>query len=302
MLRKKKIISVFKEYLWITIGSLLTAASINVFFVPYKIAPGGVSGVATVIYYWSNEKLPVGIIMLALNIPLFAMGMKYIGRKFVLRTLYSTILLSVFIDTLEPYTRYFVEHFLVRLEQTPSAPDLLLYSIFGGFLMGLGLGMVFKLGATTGGSDLAARIVNHFIPNLTMGQLILLIDTGVIILAAISFKSFQLAMYAIVTLYVSSKVVDALLEGVNFAKAVFIISDKAQEISCRILKDLDRGVTGLKGTGMYTGEDKQVLLCVVHRGQLPMLKEIVQSVDASAFVILTDIREVLGEGFKAYDL
>jgi uncharacterized membrane-anchored protein YitT (DUF2179 family) len=125
--------------------------------------------------------------MLALNIPLFIMGLRYIGRKFIFRTLLSTVLLSVFIDVLEPYTRYFVEHYLVILEKSPSVPDILLYSIFGGFLMGLGLGLVFKYGATTGGTDLAARIINHFIPNLTMGQLILLVDTSVIIFAAVSF-------------------------------------------------------------------------------------------------------------------
>jgi uncharacterized membrane-anchored protein YitT (DUF2179 family) len=301
MVSIKRSLKGWKDYAWIVFGSLLTGASINVFLVPYKIAPGGVSGVATVVYYLSGERFPVGATMLALNIPLFIMGLRYIGRKFIFRTLLSTVLLSVFIDVLEPYTRYFVEHYLVILEKSPSVPDILLYSIFGGFLMGLGLGLVFKYGATTGGTDLAARIINHFIPNLTMGQLILLVDTSVIIFAAVSFGSFHLGMYAIVSLYISIKVIDAILEGVNFAKAVLIISDKSDEISKRILCDLDRGVTALNGKGMYTGHDKQVLLCVLHRGQLQVLKEIVWEVDKEAFIILTDIREVLGEGFKTYD-
>ena len=167
--------------------------------------------------------------------------------------------------------------------------------------MGLGLGLVFRSGATTGGTDLAARIVHRFIPNLTMGQTLLFIDSSVIIFAAIAFGSFQLGLYAIVSLYVSSKVIDAILEGVNFAKSVLIISDKSDEIAHRIMKDLDRGVTALKGTGMYTGKDKQVLLCVLQRSQIPALKEIVKSVDDKAFVILTEIREVLGEGFQTYD-
>jgi uncharacterized membrane-anchored protein YitT (DUF2179 family) len=301
MVSIKRSLKGWKDYAWIVFGSLLTGASINVFLVPYKIAPGGVSGVATVVYYLSGERFPVGATMLALNIPLFIMGLRYIGRKFIFRTLLSTVLLSVFIDVLEPYTRYFVEHYLVILEKSPSVPDILLYSIFGGFLMGLGLGLVFKYGATTGGTDLAARIINHFIPNLTMGQLILLVDTSVIIFAAVSFGSFHLGMYAIVSLYISIKVIDAILEGVNFAKAVLIISDKSDEISKRILCDLDRGVTALNGKGMYTGHDKQVLLCVLHRGQLQVLKGIVWEVDKEAFIILTDIREVLGEGFKTYD-
>jgi uncharacterized membrane-anchored protein YitT (DUF2179 family) len=301
MRKIKKMFKNWKDYIWIIIGSLITAAAINVFLVPYKIAPGGVSGIATVIYYLSGSRFPVGMTMLVLNIPLFIMGLKYIGKRFAFRTLFSTIFLSVAIDTTEPLTRMFVQSYLVVLERNPSTPDLLLYSIFGGVLMGVGLGIVFRSGATTGGSDLAARIVNHFHRNFTMGQILLLIDTAAIIFAAVAFNSFLLALYAVISLYISSKVIDAVLEGVNFAKSVFIISDKSEEIASRILKEVDRGITALKGKGMYTGLDKQVLLCVLHRGQLPVLKEIVKEVDDKAFVILTDIREVFGEGFKTYD-
>lgn len=301
MSNKTRLLKGLKEYLWIILGSLITAASINIFLVPYKIAPGGVTGIATVIYYISGGRFPVGMTMLALNIPLFLIGMKFIGRKFALRTLFSTIFLSFAIDTTEPYARFFVENYLVKLKEMPSAPDLLLYSIFGGFIMGVGLGVVFRSGATTGGTDLAARIVNHFIPGFTMGQILLLIDAAVVVFAAVTFESFQLALYAIVTLFIASKVIDAILEGVNFAKALYIISDKSDEIAKKILVDLDRGVTALKGTGMYTGNDKQVLFCVVHRSQLPQVREIVRKEDPKAFVILTDIREVLGEGFKTYE-
>lgn len=297
----RKALKGWKDYLWIIIGSILTAAAINVFLVPYKIAPGGVTGIATVIYYLSNGRFTVGITMLVLNIPLFIMGVRFIGGRFVVRTLFSTVFLSFVIDTTEPMTKYFVERFLLKLENMPSNPDLLLYSIFGGFIMGAGLGLVFRSGATTGGTDLAARVVNHFVPGLTMGQILLFVDTAVIIFAAIVFNSFLLALYAIVTLFISSKVIDAILEGVNFAKSVYIISDHSDEIARKLLSDLDRGVTALKGTGMYTGNDKQVLFCVLNRGQLPILKEIVKHVDPKAFIILTDVREVLGEGFKTYE-
>lgn len=289
-----------KDFFWIILGSFITAASINVFMVPYKIAPGGVSGIATVLYYVSSGRFPVGTTMLALNIPLFIAGWRFIGRKFVVKTFFGAVFLSLVIDFSEPYTKMFVERYLVKLEQVPSTPDLLLYSIFGGFLMGIGLGVVFKYGATTGGTDLAAKIVHHFIPHFTMGQILLFIDSSVIIFASIAFNSFLLGLYAIVTLFVSTKVIDALLEGVNFAKSVFIISDKSDEIAQRILKDLDRGVTALKGVGMYTGKDKKVLLCVLHRSQIPALKEMVKDIDEKAFIILTEIREVLGEGFKTY--
>jgi uncharacterized membrane-anchored protein YitT (DUF2179 family) len=297
----KRTFKYFKDYLWIMLGSFLTAASINIFMLPYKIAPGGVSGIATVLYYLSSGRFPVGVTMLVLNIPLFLGGMKFIGGKFTVRTLFSTVLLSFIIDTTEPISSYIEKNYLGRFDSTSAAPDLLLFSIFGGLLMGLGLGLVFRSGATTGGTDLAARIVRHFIPNFTMGQLLLFIDTCIIIFAMVSFNSFTLGLYAIVTLFISSKVIDAILEGVNFAKAVYIISDKPEEIARKILADLDRGVTGFTGTGMYTGSDKRVLYCVLERGQLPILKDIVKQVDTKAFVILSDVREVLGEGFKTYE-
>lgn len=291
----------WKEYIWIIIGSLITAAAINIFLVPYKIAPGGVTGIATVIYYLSNFRFPVGLIMLVLNIPLFILGMRFIGGKFVVRTLFSTVFLSLSIDFLEPFTNSFVDKYLSKLENVSTAPDLLLYSIFGGLLMGTGLGLVFKSGATTGGTDLAARILTNFSSAFTMGQVLLFVDACVVVFAAIVFKSFILALYAIVTLFISSKIIDALLEGVNFAKALFIISDKPEDIANRIMLELDRGVTALKGKGMYTGSDKEVLFCVVHRAQMPQLKEIVKEVDGKAFIVLADIREVLGEGFKTYE-
>ena len=237
--------------------------------------------------------------MLLLNLPLFFIRYKYIGKAFWC-ALFATIVLSIIVDLGKPLTDMFMKEYLLVAESAPD-PDLLLYSIFGGGLMGVGLGLVFKYGATTGGTDLAARVVKHFAPTHTMGQLIMIIDSIVVVAAAIFFKSFQLGLYAIAALFVSAKVVDAILEGINYAKALFIISDKSEEIAQRILHDMDRGVTGLKGTGMYTGIDRQVLFCVVQRGQLPQIKRIIRSIDAKAFLILTDAREVLGEGFGNYD-
>lgn len=299
MKSRKKFIRGLKDYLWIILGSIITAAAINLFLVPYKIAPGGVTGIATVIYYLSGEKFPVGTTMLVLNVPLFIFGMKFIGGRFTVRTLFSTIFLSVVIDLSEPFTRLFGAQ--LALERLSASPDYLLYSIFGGFFMGLGLGLVFKSGATTGGTDLAARILHHFFPGLTMGKLLLLIDSAVIIFAAVAFESFLLALYAILSLYISSKIIDVILEGVNFAKAVFIISESPDEIAQSIMKELDRGVTALYGTGMYTGKEKRVLYCIIHRGQLTTLKELVKKIDPAAFIILGEVTEVLGEGFKTYE-
>jgi uncharacterized membrane-anchored protein YitT (DUF2179 family) len=164
----------WKGYLWITLGSLITATAMNLFLVPYKIAPGGVTGIATVIYYISGSRLPVGAIMLALNVPLLMLGLKYLGGRFGIRTIFGTLFLSFVIDISEPFTRNFVEGYRIKLEEAASYPDILLYSIFGGLLMGIGLGLVFRSGATTGGTDLAARLINHWIPALTIGLVKLL--------------------------------------------------------------------------------------------------------------------------------
>ncbi len=288
-----------EDYLWITLGSAITAVAINIFLVPYKIAPGGVTGIATVVFYLIGEVIPVGTIMLILNVPLFIFGYKYIGRRFIVRTLISTVLLSLMIDLSEPLTSKFIEQ--LALEKLTEGPDYLLYSIFGGFFMGLGLGFVFKSGATTGGTDLGARITHHFMPWVTMGRALLVIDSAVIIFAAIAFRSFILALYSILSLYISSKIIDVILEGVNFAKSVFIISDHAETIAKDIMKELDRGVTALRGVGMYSKADKMVLYCVLHRSQLQELKGLVKRTDPLAFIILSDVTEVLGEGFKTYD-
>ena len=293
--------SVISAYISIIIGCLITAVAMDVFLIPYKIAPGGVTGIATVLFYLTRSSIPVGAIMLLLNVPLFLGGIKYIGRIFFIRTLFSTILLSFFIDILEPVTRQFGDRYLGSLTSSSSNSNLMLYSVFGGVVIGIGLGIVFRSGATTGGTDLAAQIVHHFFPHFTIGQILLVIDAMVVVFAAIAFKSFLLGLYAIVTIFLSSKVIDVILEGVNYAKAVFIISDRSDEISQKIMTGFDRGVTGLHGTGMYTGTKKEVLLCVLDRRQIPKLKAMVKSVDMKAFVIMTDVREVLGEGFKSRD-
>lgn len=297
--RKANLSKMAEDYFWIVIGSAITAGAINIFLVPYKIAPGGVTGIATVIFYLIGGFLPVGTIMLILNVPLFIFGMKYIGRRFIVRTFFSTIFLSVVIDLSEPLAQWFSRQ--LALENLSSGPDYLLYALFGGFFMGLGLGLVFRSGATTGGTDLGARIMHHFMPWLSVGKALLIIDSAVIIFAAVAFRSFLLALYSILALYISTKIIDVIVEGVNFAKAVYIISDHSETIAEDIMKELDRGVTALRGVGMYTKSEKNVLYCVIQRGQLQELKSIVKRADPSAFIILSEVTEVLGEGFKTYE-
>ncbi|WP_031342535.1 YitT family protein [Ruminiclostridium papyrosolvens] len=292
-----KVLSTLKSYLLITFGAVITALAINIFLVPYKIAPGGLSGLATVLYYLTNGKLSIGITMLAINVPLFLMGYRFIGRKFFIRTVYGTVVLSVIIDATEKYIGNIAQKLLLDGTSSSVAPDILLYSIIGGFLSGIGLGIVLKMDATTGGTELAAKLLNKLFHSLTIGQMLLAIDAIIIMFAIIVFNSILIGLYSLVSLFITIKVIDAIVEGVDYARAIFIISEKQDEISRRLLVELDRGVTELKGRGVYSGKDKNVLLCVAARTQVQQLKEIVHEIDKNAFMILTDVREVLGEGF-----
>ena len=282
------------DFVFVAIGCIFVALGIDLFLVPNKIAAGGVSGLATVIYYIIDKRVPVGIIMIILNVPIFIFGFKYLGKYFSVKTLFGTVLLSVFVDILKPFTDIFLKEYILK---DSVYTDLLLYAVFGGIFVGIGLGLIFRVDATTGGSDLLAAIVRNKKPDFTNGQILMIIDALVVAFATLYFKSFLIGLYAIVTIFVTTKIMDAVLEGVSFSRAVFIISDKSEEISEKIINDLNRGATALSGYGVYTKATKEVILCVINRGQIPKLKGYIKDIDPNAFVILTDIREVLGEGF-----
>ncbi|MDK2836168.1 MAG: hypothetical protein PWP21_945 [Thermosediminibacterales bacterium] len=271
----------FFDYFLIFIGSLLTALSLNMFLVPNRIAAGGVSGVATILHF--TARLPVGLTMLVLNLPLFLAGLKFLGLSFGFRTVLATLLLSFLTDV------------TARFPVVTS--DLILASVYGGIVMGVGLGLVLRSGATTGGSDLAARLVHRFFGDISVGQALLGIDFLVITAAGMVFN-LELAMYALFSLFISSRVIDLIQEGMNYAKAAYIISVKSKEIARCILDELNRGVTVLGGRGGYTGENREILLCVISRLEVSRLKNLVHSLDPNAFVIISDVHEVLGEGFK----
>lgn len=273
------------EILGVSVGVLLTAFGLDMFLIPNKIAAGGVSGIATILHYLIY--VPVGAAMLALNVPLFAMGIYRLGLKFGFRSLYGTIALSLAVDALAP------------ILPVPTR-DLLLASIFGGVLTGLGLGIVFRYRGTTGGTDLAAAVLRSY-TGANVGQLLFLVDATVVIAAGITFDSAELAMYALITIFVTAWLIDIVQEGFSYAKAFIIVSDRAADIAPAILKELDRGATAWTACGMFTGAERDVLLSVVHRSEVTRLKDIVYGVDPRAFVILADVHEVLGEGFKRYE-
>lgn len=282
----------------IFIGTTILALAMNIFLIPFKIAPGGVSGIATVIFHVSDERIPVGITMLAMNIPLFLAGMKVKGKEFIIKSITGAVFLSVIIDLTEPWISRFQELVLATPDYGPG--DILLFALAGGFTSGIGLGFVFKEDATTGGTDMAASLLNKVIPWVPVGTLLIVFDGLVILFATVVFRSFRLGLYSVVALFVSARTLDRFLEGINFAKSLMIISREAEKIADALMKNIDRGVTGLYGKGMYTGNPYMILLCVVKKEEIHKVKNEVKKIDPNAFVLLTDVREVLGEGFTPH--
>lgn len=272
------------EIAGVTIGVLLLALGLDMFLIPNKIAAGGVSGIATILHYLFGA--PVGVAILALNIPLFAMGIYRLGLRFGFRSLYGTITLSLAVDLLAPVL------------PVPT-DDILLASLYGGVLTGLGMGLVFRFRGTTGGTDLAAAVLRTY-TGVNIGQLLFLVDGAVVLAAGIAFRSAELAMYALITIFITAWLIDLVQEGISYAKAFLIISEHPAEIAEAILAGLDRGATAWSARGVYTGAQREVLLSVVNRAEVTRLKDIVHGVDPRAFVILADVHEVLGEGFKKY--
>ncbi|MCT4564632.1 MAG: YitT family protein [Maledivibacter sp.] len=277
------------NYSGITIGTLLMAAGLLLFLEPNTIAPGGVTGLAIIIQKVTG--IPMDVTNLAINIPLFILGILILGKAFGAKTAYGTAMLSLFIRIL----------IIVFGDNINATNDLLLASIFGGVILGIGIGMVFTAGGTTGGTDLAGAMLNKYFPGLSTAKLMMMIDLLIVATAGIVNKNIETSLYSVISLYIIVKVADLIVEGLNYSKAFYIITDYSEEISKEIFKELDRGATALKGRGMYTGSDRDVLLCVVNRAQVAKLKKIVYAIDHKAFIMVSNIHEVLGEGFTSMD-
>lgn len=269
-----------RAYFLIVAGCLIGGAAYPLFMVPNAIAPGGLTGVATILNYLFQ--LPVGVTSMALNLPLFLMGYKSMGRQFAFRSLIATVLFSAFIDL---------------LKLPPLTDDMLLGSVYGAILLGLGLGLILRGGATTGGSDMVARMVHHRFPFISVGVFLFLVDCCVILAAAFTMSA-SAALYALICIFITSKVVDLVLAGLGSAKACFVITRKPETVCRRIMEELDRGVTLLPAVGGYSGEKKQLLLSVVGNREVMLLKTIVRQEDPVAFMFITDTHETLGEGFS----
>ncbi|MBQ9757140.1 MAG: YitT family protein [Clostridia bacterium] len=271
-----------KKYFFVLLGSLVVALALDLFLIPADIAPGGLSGVSILIHHLT--KIPVGISILFLNIPIFLFSLKYFDKSFLISSLFGMVSLSVFTD---------VFSFI-----TPVTSDVLLSAVYGGSLMGLGLGIVFYSGSTTGGTDIAAQILKKHFPSFSIGRFILIIDISIVLLAGLTFGRWEVILYSAIALFFCSHIVDLMLEGIDFAKIAYIISDKPAEISHKIYEQLNRGTTALHGSSHYTKNKKTVLLCVVKKYEINKLKKIIKLTDSNAFVILSNAHEVLGNGFK----
>ncbi|MED9957948.1 MAG: YitT family protein [Christensenellales bacterium] len=267
------------QWLYLAAGVTLTSVPFPLFFIPNDIAPGGLSGLSTVLHALTGW--PVGMTTIVLNAPLFLISWKRMGRAFASRSLLCMLGVSVLID-------------LVPGKPVTSNP--MLAAIFGGLTMGAGIGLVIRGGATTGGTDMAAMLVHEQIPAISVGGVLMGIDCLVILLAGIVFD-LQSALFALIALYIATRVMDRVIEGLENAKAFFIFSGQSQAIADAVLTRMNRGATLLRAQGAYSRQERDVLLCVVTRMQIPQLKAIVNELDPNAFLMLTDVREALGEGF-----
>lgn len=270
------------EWGLLTVGCLCVALALNWFLVPHKIAAGGVSGFAVVVYHTLG--IPVGATTLAVNIPLFLAALRVLGAQFGAKTIIASVLMALLIDVTAPYTG-------------ALTADTALAAIYGGALSGVGLGLVFRAGGSTGGTDIVAYLLHAWL-HLGRGRMLLVADGFVILLAAIFFNA-ELALYGLLGAFLTSRTLDLLLEGRAYAKAAFIISDHAEEIAQMILTEMDRGVTALDGEGMYTRKRRRILFVIVARNEIVRLERGVARIDPKAFVVVTAVNEVLGEGFVA---
>ncbi|PKP50455.1 MAG: YitT family protein [Bacteroidetes bacterium HGW-Bacteroidetes-11] len=276
----------FISYGLIVAGTLLVSLGYVYFITPYKIVPGGIYGISIVLHHTFG--LPVGLTALAFNIPLTIIGTRVLGPRFGAKTVVGFVLTSVFVDVLS----YFSE-FKPLVDGDP-----LLSSIFGGAIIGVGVGLIFKSKATSGGSDVIAMIISRY-TRLSLGLMMMAVDSVIVLVGFVAFGDWHIPLYSWITIFVMGKVIDAVLQGVSYEKTIFIVSDQHQAIRDKIINDLHRGGTYLNAEGMYNGNQKKVIFTVVNRRELAMLEEFINQVDPKAFLTVMDANEILGKGFKS---
>ena len=264
------------------IGAFVMAIGISLFLLPNQLSTGGVSGIAVVTYYLFH--IPMGTMMLLINVPLFLLSMYKMGKSFFVKSILGTVSLSIFIDILD------------KIE--PLTQDRVLASVYGGIMLGLGTAILLKVESSTGGSDLISYMAKKYNPTIRTSNVIAIIDIIIVTVNMIFFKEIEIGLYSAIAIYLMGKIIDIVFEGVYFTKLILIVSDKSEEISKEIEEKLQRGSTGLYGKGMYTNQEKLVLMCAASRGDVAKIKIIARKIDPRSFIIITNSREVVGLGFK----
>lgn len=280
--KSDKFKQILKEMLETILGALIMAAGVSLFLLPNQLSSGGIAGVATIFYYLLN--IPMGTVIIAINIPLFLFSMYKVGKMFFLKSTLGTVAMSVFIDLLD------------KIE--PLTNDRFLACIYGGILLGLGTTLLLKAESSTGGSDLISYIAKKYKPTVRSGNIIVIIDIIIIALNVIFFKEIEIGLYSAIAIYIMGKIIDIFFEGINFTKLMIIVSNKSEEIAKQIDQKVARGSTGLYGKGMYTNENKLILMCAVYRKDVARIKIIAKEIDPKSFIVITNSREVVGQGFK----
>ncbi len=280
---KKENYSKLKEYALIVVGTFIYALGIHWFLTPNEIAPGGMTGVSVVIN--SLTKLPVGSIYFVLNIPIIILGYLKLGKSFIFKTLLSVVLTTVFLD-------------FVLVNFPVYTGEKVLASLYGGVLMGAGLGLNFSNGGSTGGTDVINRVIQKYLPHINIGTIVFVSDVIIIMAAVVVFKNLDTALYAIIAMFSASTLLDNIIYGLDKAKLLIIISDESEQICDKITTEHDRSCTILKSLGGYTKEEKNTILCAVRPNEYYKVKKSVYAIDPKAFMIITDSKEVIGEGFK----
>lgn len=275
-----------KNALLILVGCIINGLAYALFLIPHHFVPGGVSGIAIILNYFSA--LPVGALILVLNVPVFLLGLKTMGKKYVLNSLAGMVVSSVFIDLFN------------KVLKLPSATDNpVLASIYGGVMLGVGLGIVFRGRASTGGSDIIGMILSKY-TGMSLGYGIMITDFVVISASGFALHSLEAPLYGYLVLFLSTKVIDMVLEGWNYSKLVIITSTRTDEIADFILRGLDRSGTALRSRSLYLNREGELILTVIHRKQLADLRNFIKKTDPEAFVIINDTYDVLGKGFKSH--
>lgn len=269
------------EILGTVLGSAIMAIGVSVFLLPNQLSTGGFSGLATIIYYFLN--LPIGLVTIILNLPLLIIALYKLGVKFIGKTIIGTVSLSFFLDIFDKFPTLTEDRFLA--------------CIYGGIIVGFGTAIILRVGASTGGTDLISNIVKGYKPSIKMGNVIMWIDTIIVILNTLAFQKIEIGLYSAIAIFLLGKVLDVAFEGINFTKLIIIISDKSEEIALKI-QEIERGVTGLYGKGMYTESKKLILVCASPRKYVASIRKIAKEIDENSFIIISNAREVYGEGFK----